>query len=1082
MKIKIIYILLFLILSVSVSSAQIKEIGVPFIKNYTHEEYNSGNQNFSIVQDNRGVMYFANTNAVLEFDGTNWRQIHIPDNPPIYVLAKSKDGRIFLAAGNGDFGYLSADSIGVMRFISLSDKVSEDKRKKTQISRIFITPENFVVFVGLSFLYVYNNESVEVIGLKNKENRFISPFKVNGKIYLQERGKGILEYKSAKLELLKGTETFANKWVTGMFPAGDNKMYIVANRKAVYLYDNMNVTEIDGGPLILDLYKYEEYKSDYYLYGLFSKGMLITDKDLNIKKHISTFNGLQNNTVYSVFNDNDNNIWTGLANGISVFYENSPYSNFSKNYNLTATTHTSLIFENKLYLGSSTGVFYIERDSMNSLSKRKFTAVDNPKGASQIWKIDTANNVLLCASTNGFFYIDNNKANYIKQEESTSTFIRLSNSYILAAGGNGLYLYKFENQKWSFKHKIKGIENAYRYLEQDKDGTFWISDRNKGVYHFDLNKKMDSVIGLKEFNEKNGLPDILENYVYKINNKIVFGTKKGIFVYDKVKEIFEKDKFFNRFFPLDITINRLYQDPKGDIWFKEEKRDPRDENKKHWELGVIKFNKDSFEIVKTPFYRVKDNIHSFKAISKDELLIGTEKGFVHYDLTYNKNYNNPYHTLIRKIEIIENDSLIFGGTYSQKNGIAVLNQSEDKIPVIPYDYNSLKFSFSGLFFEEPDKIMYKYYLEGNDKGWSDWKPETVKEFSNLSHGNYVFKVKAKNVYGIESEIAEYQFVISPPWYKTIWAFIGYFMLTVFFIWGIVRLSIRRMRIQKQNLERIVKERTAEIIQKKEEIEAQRDQLEEQNEVINKKNKDIFASITYAQRIQEAMLPLKEKMSEALENFVLFKPRDIVSGDFYWFAEKKNKIVLSAVDCTGHGVPGAFMSMIGSEILTTIVNNEVLVADEILTKMNQFVKTALKQDTTSNQDGMDLALCVIDKEAKTVEFSGAKNPIVYINNGELTHVKGDRKGIGGFQLREEDYVKHLIKYESPTWFYIFTDGFQDQFGGPNKRKFMIKRLKEMFLSIHQKPLDMQHRVLNNAIEDWMEDAKQTDDILVIGFKL
>ena len=419
----------------------------------------------------------------------------------------------------------------------------------------------------------------------------------------------------------------------------------------------------------------------------------------------------------------------------------------------------------------------------------------------------------------------------------------------------------------------------------------------------------------------------------------------------------------------------------------------------------------------------------------------------------------------------------------------------------PYQFNDIRFTFSAPFYDDPDQVLYKFYLEGNDANWTDWKTKNFKEYSNLRWGDYTFRVKAKNIYEIESEEAIYHFTILPPWYWTAWAIAGYVILFILLIWGIVQLSVWRLRKQKEYLEEVVEERTTEIRMKNTELEqqkeeilaqsdelaAQRDKLSETNEQLADKNKNITASITYAKRIQEAMLPLTDKIEQSFDDyFILFKPRDIVSGDFYWFAQKNNKIIFTAVDCTGHGVPGAFMSMIGSEILTTIVNQGITIPSEILDYKNRYVRKALKQDQTDNQDGMDMSLCTIDKQNKKIEWAGAKNPMIYIQNNELFHIKGDSQSIGGHQLvkkKRTNFANHTISYaQTPTYFYIFTDGFQDQFGGPKNRKFMVKRMKEMIYDNHQKPMKEQKKILNIAVESWMKDVEQTDDILVIGFKL
>lgn len=261
-----------------------------------------------------------------------------------------------------------------------------------------------------------------------------------------------------------------------------------------------------------------------------------------------------------------------------------------------------------------------------------------------------------------------------------------------------------------------------------------------------------------------------------------------------------------------------------------------------------------------------------------------------------------------------------------------------------------------------------------------------------------------------------------------------------------------------------------------------------NQKIEKQNNNIKSSINYAKRIQEAMLP-KGPQQEALlpDSFVLFKPRDAVSGDFYWITEIKNwynpDVVFAASDCTGHGVPGAFMSMIGINTLNGIVKRGIADTDQILEELDMEIRNTLQQEISGNSDGMDIALCIHRKEKNLLEFSGAKNPLVYIQNNELFHVKGDVRAIGGRKGKKEiPFKKHSIFIESTTIFYIFSDGYSDQFGDNNQGKFMSKRLKELLLEIHHLPLEEQKEVLADTFEAWKGDAHQTDDVLVMGVKL
>jgi serine phosphatase RsbU (regulator of sigma subunit) len=280
-----------------------------------------------------------------------------------------------------------------------------------------------------------------------------------------------------------------------------------------------------------------------------------------------------------------------------------------------------------------------------------------------------------------------------------------------------------------------------------------------------------------------------------------------------------------------------------------------------------------------------------------------------------------------------------------------------------------------------------------------------------------------------------------------------------------------LETQKEMLEEQVKERTTEVVSQK--------------KLIEEKNKDITDSINYAKRIQDAMLPAKElKYRIFPDAFVLFKPKDIVSGDFYWFTEKHGKRVIAAADCTGHGVPGALMSMIGNNILDHIVNEkEILSAADILNHLHLEVRAALKQhEQTETKDGMDIAICVIGAD-NTVDFAGAQRPLWMIRNGNFEEIKGDKISIGGIQSEaERKFKSHVLSFAKGDSFYIFSDGYADQFGGKSGKKFMTKRLRELLLTVYHEPMSRQEQVFDEAIEKWKDGSLQVDDILVIGVRI
>jgi serine phosphatase RsbU (regulator of sigma subunit) len=321
----------------------------------------------------------------------------------------------------------------------------------------------------------------------------------------------------------------------------------------------------------------------------------------------------------------------------------------------------------------------------------------------------------------------------------------------------------------------------------------------------------------------------------------------------------------------------------------------------------------------------------------------------------------------------------------------------------------------------------------------------------------------------------------------------------------------RMQLEiNTQLEKKVVERTAELNEANEELTITLEQVQFAKYEIEKKNEDIRASITYAQRIQSAMLPTEEEIKLIVnQSFILFKPRDIVSGDFYYFAQKEDKIIISAIDCTGHGVPGAFMSMIGNDLLNQIIHDKEIHSPElILNELHKQVRKVLKQQETLNRDGMDLSIVIFDQKQKQLIYAGAMNPLYYVSNydwqiidhqvfekeyhanqllpsPQLFEIKADKKAIGGQQIEDERlFTKHIIDLKNieNLTFYLCSDGYQDQFGGDKNKKFMARRFKELLLEIHQRDSQQQKQILEQTFETWKGNYEQIDDVLVIGMKI
>lgn len=280
------------------------------------------------------------------------------------------------------------------------------------------------------------------------------------------------------------------------------------------------------------------------------------------------------------------------------------------------------------------------------------------------------------------------------------------------------------------------------------------------------------------------------------------------------------------------------------------------------------------------------------------------------------------------------------------------------------------------------------------------------------------------------------------------------------------------------------------------IELKNEELTDAFLKIEEQNKDINSSIDYAVNIQKSMLPAQQNLNEHLkEAFILFKPRDKVSGDFYWFKDilitnendkTHKKVFLSAIDCTGHGVPGAFLSMIGFNLLDDIVDQKKIYnPGKILDELHNGIRRSLRQKNTRNTDGMDMALCSFDFETNILEYAGAKNPLIYIKDGKLHKIRGNIKPIGGVIYDKGEatrFENHSIEIDSPTTVYIFSDGFADQIGEETGRKLMTKFFRNLLKEIHQKPMAEQREILKLFLKKWQGNMEQIDDIIVIGFKI
>ncbi len=1087
--------------------------GIPFIKNYSPDETNSGAQNWAIAIDKRGVMYFGNQeNGVLEYDGANWRNISISNESSVLSMGVDDYGTVYVGAV-GEIGHLQPDNWGKLQYISLVNKIDTAHRNFNNVLNTFLFEGN-IYFCSPHFILKYSPDldSMTVINMKDFGFKHgIRSFPVNDRIYHGDYGEGLLELDADTFRVAKEGDYFHVHAIMGMIPGEDNKIRIGSYKNGMVLYDPEKGT-VEEDIISADVNNYIKERGLSQVISLGNGrlglatvygGFLIVNKKGQIIQKFDKATGLQDETIYYSYvnhsQPSQSPLWLALDIGIGKLEINSPLTKFTESSGFKNNINDIIQYKGKIFICTTSGVYYMEGEEL--INFQKIRNINTT--AWSFMKFDAGGTIperLLVGSSEGLFdisgieegiLIDQNVVGIKPQGRKYFIYVLAGSSIngnkIYLGTNVGLVILEYKNGTW-YQAYEKGFNQEIRSVVEDINNQLWLGTSYEGVKMMDFSNRKDTVI--TTFTSEDGLPGNDKNFISKLDDKISFNTPAGLYSFNDAKEKFEPDSTFgNKYSSGEMEIFRMIKAANGDLWF-----GLQDENKR-W-VEVLKKNPDgTFE--QDPSLKRLPN-KSADAIYDDDkgnVWLGVSNELYKYDRNFEKDFSIPYNTLIRQVNISEDSVVFYGTNYSTaENGrLRVdLSQPEELVQEISYRYNNLTFQWAAPFFEQEEATLYRYWLEGYSDEWTRWNEKTDFTFTNLRQGHYIFHVQALNVFGIESIPALYKFTISPPWYQTVLAFIGYIIIAIIIIIVIVNLYTRRLRNENIRLEGIISERTAEIRKQKEELED---------------------SILYARRIQRAMLPSKSILEENFPNhFILFKPRDVVSGDYYWMAKREGKIFIVAADCTGHGVPGAFMSLLGISFLNEIIAKpEIEKSGEMLDALREYVMTSLKQtgeEEDETKDGMDLSLIILDKQNKTIQYSGAYNPLYIVreltsdektklkngdeldlskgslNNDEylLEQVNPDKMPIG-ISIKKFDQFNHTdLDLKPGLSLYMLSDGYVDQFGGPLGKKYMSRRFKKLILDLQDKPMEEQGKILDETLVEWIGDLDQIDDVLVMGIKI
>ncbi|TLX70587.1 hypothetical protein E9993_22005 [Labilibacter sediminis] len=763
-------------------------IGIPSIVNYTRNDYNEAAQNWSITQDSSGVMYFANDWGVLEFDGISWNKYGLKRGVIARSVLAGKNGVIWVGGAN-EFGYLFPKQNGKLSYRSLSDSLDDNLENFGGVWSIIETT-NGVYFQSKKSIFLYN-DSVKQIYKSDDLNRACQ---VKDEIFVNEEQQGLLKLNKDSIKLVKGGEQFKNKNVVAILPYDKELKVIVTALHGLYLLRKNGIVAWNNAnsDLIKSSNIYTAIKHSGYIFlGTTSKGLIIIDTKGNVIKNYTIQGGLQSNSVSAIYVDKNQNCWLGLQNGIDYIKLNSAVTNIVAPGSI-GSGYTSSIFKENYYLGTNQGVYTISKKELfnNSTDYPGFKKV--PSLIGQVWKLQVIDEDLFVGTHNGAYTFSERGLRKLSNIHGFWWFKKITHNPDVVISGtyDGLHLFKRSKDDglWYYSHRVKNIEGSIRFAEILTNGDFWFSGGRQGVFNITFTDSYDSIIAVEKYNTDKGLPQEEFNYhPLTFNDELYVSTSSGIYKFNRKKNIFDYDRVYTNLLGESKIINHQYYGDNNMFFFQDQ------------ELNVLNTNLDgSKDLIHFGLNELKRNyISSFEnlfALDNSNLFIGNQDGFVHFNpKKINENSKNPI-VLIR--EIWHGDSILYGGDYYDIDKKKILKWRPEFTYELPFSNNSIHFKFATTDFSNVANNKFSYYLEGFDDDWEPFSKISEKEYTYLLEGTYVFRVKAMNELGAESEEAFVKLIINPPWYRSGFAYAIYLIAFVGLTFLVFKMNSKRLEEEK----------------------------------------------------------------------------------------------------------------------------------------------------------------------------------------------------------------------------------------------------------------------------------------------
>lgn len=1018
-------------------------------ENFTEKNGLSNNKVLTIFQDHTGKVWFGTEGGgVCCYDGENFLWITEDEglgNNTVLSINEDNSGKMWF--GTNGAGVCSFDGKNLTSYTESeglnNGSVRSIFKDREGVLWFGTTGSGACKFDGKSFTYFGENE-----GLNSTIIHSIIQAK-DGKIYFATDDGGVNIYDGKTVKYITAKRGLSSNCVVSLLEDKAGNIWIGTYDSGLCKFDGKEITVFSTDQGLTNNYilaMCEDNSGSLWL-GTLGGGLCRFNK--GSFTHYTQKEGIGSNTVRSITGDKNGNFWLSTFGDGVIYYNGSSFAHYATDQGMPSARIKASVADNE-YIWFGT-----EEDGAVRFDGKTFESFKTDQGLSSNYILsmcrDKDGKIWFGTDEGGICCYNGTQFISLVDEDGLSDGIipaiiqdRLGNMWF-GTDGNGVCCYDGKFLKW-YTTKTGLCGNVIKSIYEDKDGNIWFGTEGKGISILKANTINTSMPVFETLSQKDGLSDnLIRSMIQDGHGNIWVATEHGLnYVLNKkgkrevhVYTTADGLKANNFYYTAHIDKNNV-------IWWGNGK-------------ALTNLNLNNYKLPQAA-----------PTIQLNNLLL--EQTFI------------DFHSLR---DTLKTGAKILVGEKDKKNLTGVefdKVQNYYNYPInlsLPYNINYLEFQFSAIDWSAIDKIQYQYMLEGSSEDWSPLTPDNKASYNNLPHGNYVFKVRAIGVAGKWSEVFEYPFTIRAPWYLTIWAYILYAIAFLGVVIGFNNIRTRQLKARQHELEQTVAERTAEVV--------------EQKELIEEKQKEIVDSINYAKRIQTAMLASEQLFKKSLKNyFLLFEPKDIVSGDFYWASPLSDgRFVLVTADSTGHGVPGAMMCMLNISCLNEAVNERKYTNPaDILGHARQRIISSLAEDGSEEggKDGMDCSVTIFDFKSKTLTFAAANNPVWIIRNHtetnvpELLELKPDRMPVGKHAKDNVPFTEKTFELKAGDMVYTLTDGYCDQFGGPRHKKFTYRRLKEILLKIASSPSNEQKKILHDTLNDWRGSNEQVDDILLIGVKI